>query len=264
MKKTIILSALCLALLLAACGAQPAPGAPASEPTPEPDYLVLVTDDAGLPVPGAMVQFCSDTECLMGTTDETGVARFAQGPGQYTVHVLKAPEGYLADDTEYAAPDTPGVVMIVLHSEESLENGGSFMGIPNPWSEVESAELAARGAGLDSFQTPEEVDFLDGAKPIYRCMEKMAEAIYSDGTQELLIRKGLGEEDVSGDYGSYPETRTIRVEDMNVQCSGTGETIQLARWSRDGSSFSLGLYSEGGETMGLSEEQLRILLTELR
>ena len=34
--------------------------------------------------------------------------------GRYTVHVLKAPEGFAADDTEYPAPAAPGRVTIVL------------------------------------------------------------------------------------------------------------------------------------------------------
>ena len=37
--------------------------------------------------------------------------------GTYTIHILQPPEGYAADDTEYAAPLTPGTTTIVLHAE---------------------------------------------------------------------------------------------------------------------------------------------------
>ena len=99
-----LLLALTLAFgVLAGCGSK-APGA----------YEVLVTDEAGKPVPGVTVQFCSDTECSMGKTDGNGLAVFEKEAGSYTVHVLKVPEGFAADDTEYAAPAQPGRVSIVL------------------------------------------------------------------------------------------------------------------------------------------------------
>ena len=100
MKKMIsLLTALCLMLTLLAGGVSAfAEDAGA--------YTVLVTDSNGDPVQGAVVQFCSDTECMMVKTDETGIASFEQGPGSYTVHILKVPEGFVPDDTEYTAPET--------------------------------------------------------------------------------------------------------------------------------------------------------------
>ena len=99
--------ALCLVLILAVgtlagCGKKAA------------KYEVLVNDEAGKPVAGVTIQFCSDTECILGQTDENGVASFDKEAGEYTVHVLKVPEGFAADDTEYPAPAQPGQVSIVL------------------------------------------------------------------------------------------------------------------------------------------------------
>ena len=116
---------LVLALGLAGCGKKPAEApaeaaAPAEEAVQETaeeisgSYLVLVMDEENAPIPGTSIQFCSDTTCIMGETDETGIAAFDQEPGHYTVHILKAPEGYAADDTEYEAPAEPGLVTIVL------------------------------------------------------------------------------------------------------------------------------------------------------
>ena len=87
-------------------------------------YLILVTDENGSPVPGVSVQFCSDTECILGKTDSTGIARFDRKAGEYTVHVLKTPDGYLPDITEYNAPYTPGTITIVLQAEIPDEVGG--------------------------------------------------------------------------------------------------------------------------------------------
>lgn len=82
-------------------------------------YIVRVINENGEPVSGAMVQFCSDTECMMGKTDGNGEAAFEKEAGSYTVHILKPAEGYLKDETEYSAPDTPSLVTIVLHADET-------------------------------------------------------------------------------------------------------------------------------------------------
>ena len=114
----------CLALILAlgvlaGCGGKPGNGTGSSGNDGAPAYVVLVNDEAGNPVPGVTIQFCSDTECIMGTTDENGAASFDKEAGSYTIHILKAPEAYAPDDTEYAAPEQPGPVTLVLKAAES-------------------------------------------------------------------------------------------------------------------------------------------------
>ena len=72
-------------------------------PLAENQYLILVRDaEDGTPVAGVMVQFCSDTMCMVGLADENGYAFFEADPGNYTAHVLKAPEGYEATGEEIA------------------------------------------------------------------------------------------------------------------------------------------------------------------
>ena len=64
-------------------------------------YRVIVVDEDGNPVSGVTVQFCSETACMMGETDETGTAVFKEPLGRYSVHILKAPEEYTVDEAEY-------------------------------------------------------------------------------------------------------------------------------------------------------------------
>ena len=62
-----------------------------------------------------MVQFCDDTACTMGKTDENGVVVFEMEEGPiYTIHVLKVPEGYVKNGTEYQTDDTYCDVYIPL------------------------------------------------------------------------------------------------------------------------------------------------------
>ncbi len=87
---------------------------PDSTPAPAQVYQVLVTDEAGAPVPGVTLQFCSDTACVLGKTGADGIAVFAFDAGSYTVHIQKVPEGYAKDRTEYRAPAEPGLMTVVL------------------------------------------------------------------------------------------------------------------------------------------------------
>ena len=80
-------------------------------------YTIKITDEDGIPVEGAMIQFCSDTMCMTGKTDPNGTVCFTDEPGNYEVHVLKAPAGYLKDDTVYETGNTSDTITIVLNRD---------------------------------------------------------------------------------------------------------------------------------------------------
>ena len=74
----------------------------AAAEVPEGSYVIYVLDEeSGDPIEGVIVQFCSDTECRTGTSDAAGKAVFEADPGNYTAHVLKAPEGYDVGSEEF-------------------------------------------------------------------------------------------------------------------------------------------------------------------
>ena len=83
-------------------------------------YIVLVTDENGTPVPGVKVQFCSDTQCMMGRTDNTGVAVFNMEPGNYEAHILKQPDGYQKNNetAKLTATDKTAVFLLLKEGEE--------------------------------------------------------------------------------------------------------------------------------------------------
>lgn len=83
------------------------PDTPHTAANGEGVYRVVVSDTDGDLVKGATIQFCSDTTCTMGKTDENGVAVFEMEEGPiYTVHILKVPEGYVKNTAEYQTDDT--------------------------------------------------------------------------------------------------------------------------------------------------------------
>ena len=80
-------------------------------------YSVNVTDEDG-PVEGVSVQFCDDTTCRFGETDEDGTAVFeVPGGKEYEVHVVEVPDGYEEDETVYHTVNNSGEVNIRLVKE---------------------------------------------------------------------------------------------------------------------------------------------------
>lgn len=81
-------------------------------------YRVIVTDSDGDFVKDVRIQFCSDSFCMMGKTDENGVATFKADEGTvYTAHIMKTPEGYEPNTEEYKTADTYSDVSIVLQKK---------------------------------------------------------------------------------------------------------------------------------------------------
>ena len=145
----LILAVLCVPVtLLSACAAGGRRGGAESADR----YLVLVTDEEGRPVPGATVQFCSDTACMTEETDKSGVAGFACGAGSYTVHILGVPEGYAPDQTEYAAPSAPGTVSVVLRKEKTEEDDEAVVDVPRLGVHYERPEKYGKLKGILSLR----------------------------------------------------------------------------------------------------------------
>ena len=94
------------------------PDTPHTASNGEGVYRVIVSDTDGDLVKGVTVQFCSDTTCMMGKTDENGMAVFEMEEGPtYTVHILKVPEGYVKNIGEFPTDDTYCDIYIPLEKE---------------------------------------------------------------------------------------------------------------------------------------------------
>lgn len=81
-------------------------------------YTAIVVGEDGTPVPGAMLNVCDETTCTMLVTDKDGRAEFIRSPYPYSVHVLRAPEGYQPDPAqEFLFEETGGELTIVLGNQ---------------------------------------------------------------------------------------------------------------------------------------------------
>ena len=57
-------------------------------------YKVIVVDESGAPIAGAMVQICEGTACNPGVTNAEGVAEIRAVEGNYEAKMLSMPAGY--------------------------------------------------------------------------------------------------------------------------------------------------------------------------
>ena len=103
--------------------AQDSTQAAADDTVSSGDYLVFVKDaETMAPIPDARVQFCSDSLCQMGKTDESGLASFhSEDPGTYTVHMMKAPDGYVKSEEEVTL-DKDNCSAVYLLDKEGAES----------------------------------------------------------------------------------------------------------------------------------------------
>ena len=72
-------------------------------------YTVTFVDQNGDPVPGCIINFCTDETCVPTVADENGVATFEGAPYAYHLQVIKVPAGYEFDTTqEFYAEEAGG------------------------------------------------------------------------------------------------------------------------------------------------------------
>ncbi len=123
-------------------------------------YLVYVKDaETMAPMPGVNVQFCSDVLCQMGKTDENGVAAFHSDPGTYTVHLMKAPDGYVSNTEEFTLDQDTREATYFLEKEGTEPEEGADT--DSAGSENTDSEMDFPYAGF-TFTPPEEFKEVSG------------------------------------------------------------------------------------------------------
>ena len=171
------------------------------------------------------------------------------------------------DDQESIAED-----MVFEYAGANPERGE--VGMANPWSDVDSAEAAAEGAGLDLFMVPDgEAVISLGEVNVdqYRCMKGIAEARIEFPAVSMTIRKGdksgeMAQGDISGDYGEYKYDWTQNIKGLEVKCFGyrEGEATKTI-WSVDDMDYSITVQGLGGdEDYGLPADDLNSLINGIQ
>ena len=135
--------------------------------------------------------------------------------------------------------------------EETEDEGGSFVQIPNPFVDCESLEEAAKLAGFEITLAAEPDGYPE--RLIQAVQNDMIQVFFTDGdlaeeeTASVLFRKAVGSEDISGDYNEYASVTEQDVNGRTVTLKGDGKLTYLAIWTDGEFSYSVSV-SNGADT----------------
>ncbi|MBR4754059.1 MAG: hypothetical protein IK054_02640 [Lachnospiraceae bacterium] len=130
----------------------------------------------------------------------------------------------------------------------STEPSGGAVGMINPWVECGTLTDAAKISGF-TLEVPEK---LNGhpISLIQAVQLKTMQVFYSDGApgtagvKKNIIRKGVGSDDISGDYTKYEKTETMNIEGLDVQLKSNNNVYYNVTWVNG--RFSYAIMSEDG------------------
>ena len=128
-----------------------------------------------------------------------------------------------------------------MAGEKKEAAGDESMKLPNPFIEVGSLEEAEELAGF-SLKTAEKVgDY--GRRSISVMEGEMIQVLYQNdaGEEGLRVRKGLGEEELSGDYNTYTLDEEVEQDGVKIRLRGDGQRIFAASWTKGGYSYAIDL-----------------------
>lgn len=144
----------------------------------------------------------------------------------------------------------------ILEIQDS-EPAEESVSIANPWHTVERIDEAEEACGFE-FSLPV-IDLYGGADIRYMVSDtmKIIEISFADEGGQLTLRKGQGEDDISGDYNTYARTEDLTVGDLAVTVKGNDDGYHCIVWT-DGE-FSYSVNAEGG----LDEQAVTALVSSI-
>lgn len=110
--------------------------------------------------------------------------------------------------------------------------------IANPWREFNTVSEAEKAAAI-SFSAPEKLG--DYQRALILATDKIVEVRYTNGDNEICIRKAAGSDDVSGDFNTYKNISEKKLNGKTVTLKGN-DGVKSAVWTDAENSYSI--YSE--------------------
>ncbi|MCI2048889.1 MAG: hypothetical protein LKJ76_04115 [Lachnospiraceae bacterium] len=126
------------------------------------------------------------------------------------------------------------------HSTDAGRKGmETGTGIANPFHGFDTMKDAEAYAGF-TFSVPESVDG-NSTQGIDAIRDQLIEVRYYDSANNemIMLRKGTGTDNISGDYNVYDVTFTEEVGDISVTMGGNGDTVSVAYWTDGKNAFAI-------------------------
>lgn len=151
---------------------------------------------------------------------------------------------------------------------------GQETGMANPWRMAQTAAEAGQGAGIGSFEVPDELE-IGGVKygnSVFFYMDGIAQVTYGDDADIVstaVVRKSntfSGKEGLAGDYNEYAETWTQNHKGLEISCYGNKQdAAQLVMWKVDNDSYAIGLTGTGeGADPTMTPDEVASLVSEIQ
>ena len=147
---------------------------------------------------------------------------------------------------------------VTINTEKQDEN----VQIPNPFTEYKTIDEAKKAVSFDA-KLPSVLPKGYEASYISTLSDGFLQVTYTNGDNEINYRTAKGNDDISGDYTVYKETKQIKVNDIavTVREGGTdfeGKASSGAIWTDGG--FAYSIYS----SKALSEKELAEIIKNVK
>lgn len=109
---------------------------------------------------------------------------------------------------------------------------------PSNYVDCDTLEEAIKMAGIE-IAAPEVIKGYDDCAFRANKTDGMIEVIFQNGDDDIRFRKGLGDEDISGNYNEFAEKNDVDVDGTSIQMKGADGKVNLATWSKGGYSYSI-------------------------
>ena len=125
---------------------------------------------------------------------------------------------------------------ININDDSYLTN---VLGIKNPWIDCNDLDEATDLSGL-SIEVPQNISGYHG-RYIQAIKDEMIQVVYGGKGEDagLTIRKGKGQENISGVYSDFMEIVTISVDNISINTKGNDGLIYEADWTDTTNSYAI-------------------------
>lgn len=117
------------------------------------------------------------------------------------------------------------------------ENDDNALQPASPFIDCDTMKKASEMAGFD-ITVPESIDGYE-KREIQAVENTMIQVNYLSDDTDVMIRKGIGQKDISGDYTDYETEKTVTVDDSNVTVKLNGDKAYLATWTNGEHAFAV-------------------------
>lgn len=153
-------------------------------------------------------------------------------------------------------------------SSDTTESTEDLVEIPNPFIDCDSLEDAQRIAGFE-IRIPDSIEsysdrFIQAVDQYLIQVFYYAPSEISDDTgnttssDQILLRKALGTDDISGDYNTYSEEQSLSINNTEVTFKGNDGRLYVITWTDGTYAYAI------DSSAGLDIETANTLVTQFQ